>query len=64
MKELTSTHFWDQSRFFRVLPGFIAQFGINGDPNVTNEWNDKELPDDPTIHSNLYGTVTFAISGM
>lgn len=63
MKELTSTHFWDQCRFFRVLPGFIAQFGINGDPNITKEWTDKELPDDHTTYSNLYGTVTFATAG-
>lgn len=60
---MTTAKFWDECRFFRVLPGFVAQWGINGDPNITKSWDDKVLPDEPTKHSNLYGTVTFANAG-
>lgn len=62
-EELTTASFWDGCRFFRVLPGFVAQFGISGDPKVQGEWRDKKLKDDPVKESNARGTVTFATSG-
>ena len=44
---LVRTGFFDDSRFFRVRAGFIAQFGIPGDPTVTALWKDRTMPDDP-----------------
>jgi peptidyl-prolyl cis-trans isomerase A (cyclophilin A) len=52
--------FFDGCRFFRVLPGFMAQFGINGDPIVQEPWRDANIPDDPPGQSNKRGTVSFA----
>jgi len=55
--------FYDGSRFFRVVPGFVAQFGTNGHPAVDAAWAEQKLPDDPVRVSNLEGTVAFAMSG-
>jgi peptidyl-prolyl cis-trans isomerase A (cyclophilin A) len=62
-QELVSNGFYDNCRFFRVLPGFIAQFGINGDPNVMARWRSSSIPDDPVKVSNTRGTVVFATAG-
>lgn len=48
---------------FRVLPGFVAQFGIHGDPTVQAEYRSNAIPDDPVRVSNRRGTVTFANNG-
>lgn len=49
---------------FRVIKGFMAQFGIHGDPSVSARWREERIPDDPTgKQSNLRGTITFATSG-
>lgn len=55
--------FFDGNRFFRVLPGFIAQFGVHGVPAVQAAWNPQSLPDDPVRQSNLRGTLVFATAG-
>ena len=55
--------FFDDSRFFRVVPGFVAQFGIAGDPKVTATWLDRTIPDDPVRQSNVRGTIAFAMTG-
>ncbi|EEC45948.1 predicted protein, partial [Phaeodactylum tricornutum CCAP 1055/1] len=60
---LTSIGFWDDCRVFRVLPGFVCQFGINGNPTVQQEWRGKNLSDDPVRVSNERGTVVFATAG-
>ena len=52
--------FFDDVRFFRVLPNFMAQFGINGDPAIQAAWRDANLTDDPVTQSNRRGTITFA----
>ena len=63
VQELVGNGFYEDCRFFRVLPGFIAQFGINGDPNVMREWRSSSIPDDPVRVSNSRGTIVFATAG-
>lgn len=61
--ELTKLHFYDGTRFFRCLPGFIVQWGINGDPDVNKTWREIAIRDDPSKVSNKPGTVVFAMAG-
>ena len=62
--EAVTGGFYDGCRFFRVVPNFIVQFGINGDPKVQRRWRRANLRDDrPTGHSNKKGTITFATAG-
>ena len=60
---LVKTGFFDGDRFFRVLPNFVVQFGINGDPATTRLWSNLTIPDDPVKQSNRRGTVSFATAG-
>ena len=60
---LVRTGFFDDSRFFRVRAGFIAQFGIPGDPAVTAVWKDRAMPDDSVRQSNTRGFVAYAMTG-
>jgi peptidyl-prolyl cis-trans isomerase A (cyclophilin A) len=60
---LVKAGYYDGDRFFRVVPGFVVQFGINGDPAVTAKWRDMPLQDDPVTQSNTVGMVTYATSG-
>jgi len=60
---LVKNGFYNDARFFRVIPGFIVQFGISADPNVSTVWHDADIQDDPVKHSNAAGTVTFATAG-
>lgn len=55
--------FYDECRFFRVVPGFMVQFGINGDPKLQSKWGDITLKDDPVKESNRRGFVTYAKTG-
>ncbi len=61
---LVQYHFYDEVRFFRVIKGFMAQFGYNGNPKVTKAWENKTIPDDPVKQSNLRGYVSFAKSAL
>ncbi len=61
--ELVWIRYFDQGRFFRVLPGFIAQFGVNKDFNVHDKWRVNFIPDDPRKQDNKRGTLAFAKSG-
>jgi peptidyl-prolyl cis-trans isomerase A (cyclophilin A) len=63
LQELTKIGFWDDCRFFRVLPGFVVQFGINGDPATQAKWRSANLSDDPVKVTNARGTVVFATAG-
>jgi peptidyl-prolyl cis-trans isomerase A (cyclophilin A) len=60
---LVRNGFYDGSRFYRVLPGFVAQFGMSGHPEVDRVWHDRPIPDDPRRASNLTGTLTYAKAG-
>ena len=62
-RALVESGFYDGARFFRVLPGFVAQVGISGDPAVTRKWDKSEIKDDPVKASNTRGRVTFATAG-
>jgi peptidyl-prolyl cis-trans isomerase A (cyclophilin A) len=57
---LVKTGFYDGARFFLVLNGFMAQFGLSGDPAVQSAWASANLMDEPVKQSNLRGFVTFA----
>lgn len=63
--ELVRKGFYDNDRFFRVVRGFIVQFGINGDPAINRDWATLSIPDDPMVEQhNARGTVVFAKSQM
>ena len=55
-----ATGYYDDTRFFRVVKGQWAQFGINGDPKVSARWRTATIPDDPNKQSNVRGRVSFA----
>jgi peptidyl-prolyl cis-trans isomerase A (cyclophilin A) len=57
---LAKLGFFDDTRFFRAIDGFMVQWGISGDPQVTAKWRDANIPDDPPTQSNLRGMMTFA----
>jgi peptidyl-prolyl cis-trans isomerase A (cyclophilin A) len=56
---LVKAKYYDGARFFRVVPGFMAQFGLAASPAVTKTW-DVPIQDDPVKTSNVRGAVTFA----
>ena len=60
---LVRSGYYDGARFFRVLPGFVAQFGASGDPRVSKVWDVRTIRDDPVKETNRRGTVTFATAG-
>jgi len=60
---LVKNGFFDDARFFRVIPDFMVQFGMNADPAVTSAWRSTTLADDPVKQSNKKGYVTFANTG-
>lgn len=62
-KELVQSGYYDEARFFRVIEGFMAQFGINADPKLSAQWREKPIKDDPNKKSNTRGMVTFATAG-
>lgn len=55
--------YYDGARFFRVLEGFVAQFGIHGDPAIQAHWRMARIPDDPVVASNTRGRLTYAKGG-
>jgi len=60
--ELVQAGYYDDSRFFRVVKGQWAQFGINGDPKVATAWRQRTIPDDPRGQSVTRGRVAFAFA--
>jgi len=61
--DLVRTGFFDDNRFFRVVPDFVVQWGIAGEPKKNDPWENKKLQDDPVKQSNTEGYVTFAAAG-
>ncbi len=61
---LAQAGFYDDSRVYRVVPGFMAQFGLNADPYVNQAWKSEYLVDDPVVESNTRGRVAFAKGGV
>lgn len=59
--ELITSGFYNEARFFRIVPGFVVQFGLPADPAKVDAY--KEFPDDPVKQSNSKGTLTFATRG-
>jgi cyclophilin family peptidyl-prolyl cis-trans isomerase len=60
---LVKNGFYDNTRFFRVIEGFMAQFGVNGDPKVSTVWREARIKDDPVKVSNKRTFMTFATAG-
>ena len=56
--------FYDEQRFFRVVPGFVVQWGMHGDPQVIAQWQKAQIQDDPVNASNVRGTICFAATQM
>ena len=60
---LVKNGFYDDVRFFRIVPNFVVQFGMNGDPEVSEVWQKATIKDDAVKESNKAGSITFAMSG-
>lgn len=60
---LVKAGYFKDIAFFRVVPGFMVQFGIHGDPKVAAAWREAQIPDDPVKASNTRGAITFATAG-
>ena len=61
--ELVRDGYYNDSRFFRVVPGRWVQFGISGDPRTAQEWRHRVIPDDPLVQHNTAGFIGFANTG-
>lgn len=60
---LVRHHFYDNAPIFRVVPNFVAQFGLSAYPPVSTAWKDADLKDDPVTQTNKKGSITFATAG-
>jgi peptidyl-prolyl cis-trans isomerase A (cyclophilin A) len=60
---LVKNGFYENVRFFRVIPGFMVQFGINGDPALNTVWREARIPRDAVKQSNTRGFITYAMAG-
>ena len=60
---LVRAGFYDGQRLFRVIPGFVVQWGISGTPKISRAWQNATIRDDPVRHTNARGTIVFADAG-
>ncbi len=58
---LVKNGFYDEARFFRAVPNFMVQFGLNANPNVSKVWQSARIPPDKVTQSNKKGFITFAM---
>jgi peptidyl-prolyl cis-trans isomerase A (cyclophilin A) len=61
--ELATAHYYDDSRFFRVVAGKWVQFGIAGKPETAKAWRSRTIPDDPVVVHNTPGYIAFSNTG-
>lgn len=61
--ELVQNGYYERTRFYRVVPGFITQWGIHGDTAVNAQWDEATIPDEPMKTSNVRGRIAFAANG-
>jgi peptidyl-prolyl cis-trans isomerase A (cyclophilin A) len=61
--DLVQSGYYNDSRFFRVVPGRWVQFGISGNPQIAERWRHRVIPDDPLVEHNTAGFVAFANTG-
>ena len=59
---LVKNGYYDGCRFFRFVPGFMVQFGINGNPSIQRNWENANIPDEPVKQGNTRGFITYAKS--
>jgi peptidyl-prolyl cis-trans isomerase A (cyclophilin A) len=60
---LVRNRFYDGASFFRVVQGFVVQFGLSAHPDVSKAWREANIPDDPVVQSNKKGFLTYAMRG-
>jgi peptidyl-prolyl cis-trans isomerase A (cyclophilin A) len=60
---LVKNGFFNRAHFFRVVPGFVVQFGLSPIPAINKAWKDADLQDDPVTQTNTKGSLTFAMAG-
>jgi peptidyl-prolyl cis-trans isomerase A (cyclophilin A) len=60
---LVKNGYYNENRFFRVIPNFMVQFGINGDPSIQKNWREANIAPDPVKQSNKRGYISFAMRG-
>ncbi|HEX4935387.1 MAG TPA: peptidylprolyl isomerase [Gemmatimonadaceae bacterium] len=63
LHSLVQSGFFDNTRFFRTVTGFMVQFGVHGDPGVNAAWENLAIPDDSVAQSNTRGRMSFAMAG-
>jgi len=60
---LVKSGFFDDVKFFRVVPRFVVQFGMHGNPQVAAKWREANIPDEPVVTGNKRGFLTYAKAG-
>ena len=63
LHHLVSVGYYEDVAFFRVIDGFMAQFGLHGNPSVNKAWKEANIDDDEVTQSNKTGYLTFATAG-
>lgn len=63
LKKIIEADVYNGAKFFRAVPGFVVQFGIPAEPEMSAKWSDAVIKDDPVTQSNTRGTVTYATGG-
>jgi peptidyl-prolyl cis-trans isomerase A (cyclophilin A) len=61
--DLVRRRYYDDASFFRIVSGFVAQFGLAADPRVTEAWRTRAIPDEPVRQTNRRGRIAFARAG-